>query len=351
MSSLARCSPRCSRTSGTSREVRDDGGAAWEMFQEAPAPLVILDLNMPVLDGLEVCRRIRAHEAGRETFVLVVTARDGRDDLTAVLDAGADDYVTKPSSPENLRARLEIAARRIAQDRARRAAEAELARARWLAGIGETTIALEHEINNPLSALLGHAELLLMERRADGRPAGAAADHSRAGGAHRRRRAAAGQAQEPAVGGVRRRRADDRPVQGKRENRLTSPPRRDEEETWSTISARTRSTRAASTWRRAARATPTCARCRSSPRSRSTTATRCRSAPSGSTRFREALVGDEDRARARRGARGVRAERRHAGRDEVGARARRAGEGAGALHRARRGRRVLPPGRRDRRRP
>jgi DNA-binding response OmpR family regulator len=95
--------------------------------------------------------------------VLVVTARDGRDDLNAVLDAGADEYVTKPSSPENLRARLEIASRRIVQDRARRAAEAELARARWLAGIGETTIALEHEINNPLSALLGHAELLLME--------------------------------------------------------------------------------------------------------------------------------------------------------------------------------------------
>jgi len=45
----------------------------------------------------------------------------------------------------------------------RRAAEAESARSRWLAGIGETTIALEHEINNPLSALLGHAELLVME--------------------------------------------------------------------------------------------------------------------------------------------------------------------------------------------
>lgn len=141
-----------------------DGGQAWELFQAEPVPLVILDLDMPVLDGLEVCRRIRAHDAGRETFVLLLTARDARDDLTEVLDAGADDYVAKPSTPENLRARLEIATRRIAQDEARRAAEAELARARWLAGIGETTIALEHEINNPLSALLGHAELLLMDR-------------------------------------------------------------------------------------------------------------------------------------------------------------------------------------------
>lgn len=142
----------------------NDGAEAWALFQAEPVPLVILDVNMPVLDGLDVCRRIRAHEAGRETFVLVVTAREARDDLVEVLDAGADDYVSKPSTPENLRARLEIATRRIAQDQARRAAETELARARWLAGIGETTIALEHEINNPLSALLGHAELLLMDR-------------------------------------------------------------------------------------------------------------------------------------------------------------------------------------------
>lgn len=143
--------------------VVDNGQAAWDAFQKDPVPLVVLDINMPGLDGLEVCRRIREHDAGRETFVVVVTARDGRDDLMNVLEAGADDYVTKPASPENLRARLEIAERRIAQDAQRRAAEAESARSRWLAGIGETTIALEHEINNPLSALLGHAELLVMD--------------------------------------------------------------------------------------------------------------------------------------------------------------------------------------------
>jgi len=145
--------------------VAEDGAQAWEAFQREPFQLVVLDINMPGLTGLEVCRRIRAHEAGRDTFVLIVTARDGREDLARVLEAGADDYVTKPTSPENLRARLEIAERRIGQDDARRAAESELARSRWLAGIGETTIALEHEINNPLSALLGHAELLIMDAK------------------------------------------------------------------------------------------------------------------------------------------------------------------------------------------
>ena len=143
--------------------LAEDGERAWQYFQDDPVPLVVLDINMPGLDGLTVCRLIRDHPAGRETFVIMVTARDGRDDLTAVLAAGADDYVTKPSSPENLRARLEIAGQRIVQNAASRAAEAELARSRWLAGIGEMTIAIEHEINNPLSALLGHAELLLMD--------------------------------------------------------------------------------------------------------------------------------------------------------------------------------------------
>ncbi len=145
----------------------EDGERAWTLFLDAPPPLVVLDINMPALDGLTVCRRIREHELGRETFVLVLTARDGRDDLREVLAAGADDYVTKPSSPENLRARLEIAGQRIVQNAAARAAEAELSRSRWLAGIGETTIAIEHEINNPLSALLGHAELLLMAAALD----------------------------------------------------------------------------------------------------------------------------------------------------------------------------------------
>ena len=143
--------------------VAEDGEKAWQLFQDEPVPLVVLDINMPGLDGLTVCRLIREHEAGRATFVIMVTARDGRDDLRAVLAAGADDYVSKPSSPENLRARLEIAGQRVVQNAASRAAELELARSRWLAGIGETTIAIEHEINNPLSALLGHAELLLMD--------------------------------------------------------------------------------------------------------------------------------------------------------------------------------------------
>jgi len=148
--------------------VVTDGAEARRLYGLHRPTLVILDLEMPNQSGLDLCRMIREHDPQRETFVLVLTERDSEDDLRAVLDAGADDYMTKPASPENLFARLTIAERRIEQDRARRRAELELQRARFLAGIGETTITLQHEINNPLSALLAHAELMLMDLRANG---------------------------------------------------------------------------------------------------------------------------------------------------------------------------------------
>ncbi|MDE3052456.1 MAG: response regulator [Gemmatimonadota bacterium] len=145
-----------------------DGGDAWERYRNERFPLAVVDIEMPDMDGLELCRRIRGADPDHESFILVLTGRNTQDDLGAVLEAGADDYIAKPTSPSNLRARLVIARRRMEQEAQRRAAEAELARARWLAGIGETSIALQHEINNPLSALLGHAELMMMDEKERG---------------------------------------------------------------------------------------------------------------------------------------------------------------------------------------
>ena len=149
------------RAAGHEVDVAGDGEAAWNAWERERQPLVIVDWQMPGVDGVEVTRRIRAAEQGRPgSFVIVVTAHDPGDGLATVLDAGADDYLTKPVTPTELRARMAIAERRIAQQQARLAAEAELARARWLAGIGETTLALQHEINNPLAALLGNTALI-----------------------------------------------------------------------------------------------------------------------------------------------------------------------------------------------
>lgn len=145
---------------GHAVEAFVDGDAIWKAFSASPTPLLVLDWQMPGADGLEVCRRIRGHADGAHAYILVVTARSGRHDLDAVLDAGADDYLSKPVSPEDIIARLRIAERRMEVAAARRTAEAELQRARYLAGVGELSLALQHEINNPLAALLTNSALV-----------------------------------------------------------------------------------------------------------------------------------------------------------------------------------------------
>lgn len=137
-----------------------EGAALWEAFRRQPAPMVVLDWRMPGMDGLEVCRRIRTHAEGERTFVLVITAHNGPNDLEHVLDAGADDYISKPVTPEHVMARLRIAEKRMQTEAARRHADVELRKARYLAGIGEVSLALQHEINNPLAALLTNSSLI-----------------------------------------------------------------------------------------------------------------------------------------------------------------------------------------------
>ena len=145
-----------------------NGGDAWRTFEEWLPEMVVIDVGLPMVDGIEVCRRIREWDEKREVFILFLTGRDRPDALEGVLDAGGDEFIAKPMTPEDLRARLVVARRRMEQDAARRSAEEELSKARWLAGIGDATLALQHEINNPLSALLGNAELMRMELEEQG---------------------------------------------------------------------------------------------------------------------------------------------------------------------------------------
>jgi two-component system response regulator MprA len=87
-----------------------DGRAAVRAQAGAPADAVLLDVLMPGLDGLEVCRRLR--DTGDRTPVLMLTARDGVGDRVAGLEAGADDYLPKPFALEELLARLRALLRR-----------------------------------------------------------------------------------------------------------------------------------------------------------------------------------------------------------------------------------------------
>ena len=92
--------------------VLHNGAEAWNAIeQDASIALVILDWMMPGLDGPEVCRRIRQTPDHAHLYVLLITARNSRTDVVAGLDAGADDYLTKPFDLEELRARVHVGLR------------------------------------------------------------------------------------------------------------------------------------------------------------------------------------------------------------------------------------------------
>lgn len=93
--------------------VVENGLDAWDVLQREDAPhMAILDWMMPGMDGLELCRKIRSREKGPYLYVLLLTARDEKQDVVAGLEAGADDYLTKPFEVGELRARVR-AGRRI----------------------------------------------------------------------------------------------------------------------------------------------------------------------------------------------------------------------------------------------
>lgn len=91
-------------------DVAHDGRGALEMALAIDYDAIVLDLMLPGVDGLTVCRRLR--EAGKQTPILIISARDMVEDRVRGLDAGADDYLVKPFALEELAARLRALSRR-----------------------------------------------------------------------------------------------------------------------------------------------------------------------------------------------------------------------------------------------
>jgi two-component system phosphate regulon response regulator PhoB len=94
-----------------------EGDVAWRQIASAPPKLVILDLMLPGLGGLEICRRIRSDRNLAKTAVIMLTALGSEEDVVAGFEAGADDYVTKPFSPAVLMARVKAQLRRLDSDK------------------------------------------------------------------------------------------------------------------------------------------------------------------------------------------------------------------------------------------
>jgi DNA-binding response OmpR family regulator len=134
-----------------------DGEEAWDVLQRTDAPpLVVLDWMMPGMDGLTLCRKLRAQDRADPLYILLLTAKGESNDIVRGLEAGADDYVAKPYDNEELRARIG-AGRRVLE------LSFEVAMRQKLQGVLEMAGAVCHELNQPLHIVTGYSEMLLVD--------------------------------------------------------------------------------------------------------------------------------------------------------------------------------------------
>ena len=95
----------------------ENGRKAFDLFKERFFPIILTDWMMPEMDGIELCRAVRNHQASGYVFVIILTSKDSKNDIVTGLNSGADDYVNKPFNPPELKARIKTCMRILELER------------------------------------------------------------------------------------------------------------------------------------------------------------------------------------------------------------------------------------------
>lgn len=136
------------------------GIEALDLISKAKPDLILLDVMMPDMDGIEVCRRLQASADTRAIPIIFVTARTSKEGKIEGLNVGAVDYITKPIDLDETLARVQTQLRFLAVNREMLALQARLVDARRAATIGAVTQGIAHNLNNLLGVVIGHLDLI-----------------------------------------------------------------------------------------------------------------------------------------------------------------------------------------------
>ena len=136
------------------------GQEALELVADDPPDLILLDVMMPDLDGIEVCQRLQADETTRSIPVIFITARSSKEGKLEGLGVGAVDYITKPIDLDETLARVQTQLRFVAVNREMIDLQRRLQEARRAATIGAVTQGIAHNLNNLLGVVLGYLDLI-----------------------------------------------------------------------------------------------------------------------------------------------------------------------------------------------